>query len=104
MMLNNTLHQIDLIKQRILNMMKVGINRLILGIKDLILQIEIGNRWKIMTWKINNLKKYHKDKRDMTSNPEMKPGQNQIKLEKGKINMMISIRRIKDREVISIQN
>ena len=104
MMLNNTLHQIDFIRQRLINMKTVGINQLILGIKDLILLIEIGNKWKIMTWKINNLKKYHKDKRNMTSNPEMKPGQNQIRLEKGKINMMILIRRTKDREVIAIQN
>ena len=104
MKLNNTLLQIDLISKIIINMKKVGINQLILGIKDLILLTDKGNKWKIMTWRINNLKKYHKDKRDMTSNPEMKPGQNQIKLEKGKINMMISIRRIKDREVIAIQN
>jgi hypothetical protein len=42
----------------------------------------------------------------MTSNPKvkMKPGQNLIRIEKGKINMMILIRRIKDREVIAIQN
>ena len=43
-------------------MMIVAINQLILGIKDLIHPIEIGNKWKIMTWKINNLKKYRKDK------------------------------------------
>jgi hypothetical protein len=104
MMLNNILHQIDLIIQRILNMMTVGISQLILGIKDLILLIEIGNKWKIMTWKINNLKNNHKNKGDMNSNPEMKPGQNHIRIEKGKINMMILIRRIKDKEAIVIQN
>ena len=85
-------------------MMTVGISQLILGIKDLILLIEIGNKWKIMTWKINNLKNNHKDKGDMNSNPGMKPGQNHIKIEKGKINMMILIRRIKDKEAIVIQN
>jgi hypothetical protein len=62
MMLNNTLHQIDLIKQKLINMMIVEINQLILGIKDLIHQIEIENKWRIMRWRINNLKIYHKDK------------------------------------------
>ena len=62
MMLNNTLHQIDLIKQKLINMMIVEINQLILGIKDLIHQIEIENKWRIMIWRINNLKIYHKDK------------------------------------------
>lgn len=62
-----------------------------------------------MTWKINNLKKYHKDKGRivMTSNPEdnkMKPGQNHIRIEKGKINLKIPIKKIKDREAIAIQN
>ena len=104
MMRNNTLHQIDLIKQRILNMMKVGINRLILGIKDLILLTDKGNKWKIMTWRINNLKKYHKDKGDTNSNPEMKLGQSLIRQEKGKTNMMMLIKRIKDREAIVTQN
>jgi hypothetical protein len=62
MTLNNTLHQIDYIKQKLINMMIVEINQLILGIKDHILQIEIENKWMIMIWKINNLKKYRKDK------------------------------------------
>jgi len=62
MMLNNTLHQIDILKKKLKNMMIVEINQLILGIKDLIHQIEIENKWKIMTWRINNLKIYHKDK------------------------------------------
>jgi hypothetical protein len=62
MTLNNTLHQIDCIKQKLINMMIVEINQLILGIKDHILQIEIENKWMIMIWKINNLKKYRKDK------------------------------------------
>jgi len=43
-------------------MMIVSINQLILGIKDLIHQKEIENKWKIMTWRINNLMIYHKDK------------------------------------------
>jgi hypothetical protein len=59
---SNTLHQIDLINMKQINMMIVEINQLILGIKDLIHQIEIENRWKIMKWKTNNLKIYHKDK------------------------------------------
>jgi hypothetical protein len=62
MTLNNTLHQIDYIKQKLINMKIVEINQLILGIKDHILQIEIENKWMIMIWKINNLKKYRKDK------------------------------------------
>lgn len=62
MILSNTLHQTDLIKQKQINMMIVEINQLILGIKDLIHQIEIENRWKIMKWKINNHKICHKDK------------------------------------------
>jgi len=62
MTFNNTLHQIDYIKQKLINMMIVEINQLILGIKDHILQIEIENKWMIMIWKINNLKKYRKDK------------------------------------------
>ena len=104
MKLNNTLLQIDLISKITINMKKVGINQLILGIKDLILLTDKENKWKIMTWRINNLKNNHKDKGDMNSNPGMKPGQNHIKIEKGKINMMILIRRIKDKEAIVIQN
>jgi len=61
-MLNNNLHQIDFIKKKLKIMMIVSINQLILGIKDLIHQKEIENKWKIMTWRINNLMIYHKDK------------------------------------------
>jgi len=104
MKLNNTLHQIDLISKITINMKKVGINQLILGIKDLILLTDKENKWKIMTWRINNLKKYHKDKGDMNSNPEMKPGQSHIRQEKGKTNMMMLIKRIKDREAIVTPN
>ena len=90
-------------------MMIVVGSLLISGIKDHILLIEIKIKWKIMTWKINNLKKYHKDKDRivMTSNPEdnkMKPGRNHIRIEKGKINLTILIKKIKDREAIAIQN
>jgi hypothetical protein len=89
MKLNNTLHQIDLINKIKINMKKVGISQLILGIKDLTLLTDKRNKWKIMTWRINNLKKYRKDKGDTSSNPEMKPGQSHIRQEKGKTNMMI---------------
>ena len=33
-------------------------NQLILDIKDLILLKEIGDKWRIMKWKTNNLMKY----------------------------------------------
>lgn len=68
MMLNNILLQIDFINKIIIligKLMKIiGCktnemkSQLILDINDLIHLKEIGDKWKIMKWKTNNLMKY----------------------------------------------